>query len=363
MSVIEVDLHHRQGAFALHAAFAAPAGVTALFGPSGSGKTTLVALLAGLRRPEHGRIVVDGQVLLDTGKGVNLPPHRRRIGYVFQDARLFPHMSVRGNLHYGRRLAPADARHPDEREIIGLLGIGHLLERRPRDLSGGEQQRVAIGRALLSAPRLLLMDEPLASLDGARREEILPYLERLCAAADLPIVYVTHDLDEVVRLARTLVLLEQGTIAACAPVQDVLGDPALRRLTGRHEVSALLTARPTGLVEHGAHRLAHPAGPLYLAGTLPALAEGAVRLHVKARDVALALAPPTGISIRNRLRCTVRGIEPLGEASVLVELDAAGERLASLITLDAQSELAPVPGQEVVALVKSIALWRQPPGG
>ncbi|SNB78281.1 molybdate transport system ATP-binding protein [Arboricoccus pini] len=358
MSALEVNLDHTQGAFTLEVSFAAPDGVTALFGPSGSGKTTLVSLIAGLRQPRHGRIVVGEAVLLDTAKRFHLPPHRRRIGYVFQDARLFPHMTVRQNLHYGRDLAPADAVHQDESAIIELLGIGHLLDRRPAALSGGETQRVAIGRALLSAPRLLLMDEPLASLDQPRRLEILPYLERLCREARLPIVYVTHDVDEVVRLADTLVLLNQGRVLSCAPVETVLGDPALQRLTGRHEVSALLRASVQGPPEDGVQRLAHPAGMMHLPVANGLRVGASERLHVKARDVALATGSVRGLSIRNRLTCRIVRIEPQAGVDVLIELDAAGQRLASLITKEALVDLALAPGQQVVALIKAMTLAR-----
>jgi molybdate transport system ATP-binding protein len=210
---LEVDVEHRQGDFRLAVAFAAPDGVTALFGPSGSGKTTLVNIIAGLIRPERGRVAVGGTVLVDRGRGVWLPPHRRRIGYVFQDGRLFPHLTVRQNLLYGRLFTPRAERAAGLDAVIELLGIGGLLQRRPASLSGGEKQRVAIGRALLADPRLLLMDEPLAGLDEARREEILPYLERLRDGARLPIVYVSHVAAEVERLASLVVRLEAGRLA------------------------------------------------------------------------------------------------------------------------------------------------------
>jgi molybdate transport system ATP-binding protein len=210
---LEVDVEHRLGAFRLAVAFIAQDGVTALFGPSGSGKTTLVNIIAGLIRPERGRVAVGGTVLVDCAAGTWLPPHRRRIGYVFQDGRLFPHLTVRRNLLYGRLFTPRLERAASLEQVVELLGIGDLLQRRPASLSGGEKQRVAIGRALLADPRLLLMDEPLAGLDEARREEILPYLERLRDRARLPIVYVSHVAAEVERLASTVVRLEAGRLA------------------------------------------------------------------------------------------------------------------------------------------------------
>ena len=215
MSRLEVDVRASIGGFALDARFTAPTtGITALFGRSGAGKTSLINVLAGLARPIEGRIALGDEVLFDDARGVDLPPERRRIGYVFQEGRLFPHMTVRRNLLYGaNRLAPAerDARFA---HIADLLGLERLLRRRPRDLSGGEKQRVAVGRALLTAPRLLLMDEPLASLDPGHKRDILPYIEKLRDAERVPIVYVTHAMEEIVRLADTLVLLSDGAVAA-----------------------------------------------------------------------------------------------------------------------------------------------------
>ena len=211
---LEVDIRHRLGAFELAATFTAEGGATALWGPSGAGKTSIVNIVAGLIAPDHGRVAVDGTVLVDRANGVFVPPRKRRIGYVFQDGRLFPHLTVRRNLLYGRLLTPKGKRFVRFDEVVGLLGIGDLLDRRPGLLSGGEKQRVAIGRALLMSPRLLLMDEPLASLDEARRAEILPYIERLRDEAKVPIVYVTHRREEVERLASTVVRLEAGRVIA-----------------------------------------------------------------------------------------------------------------------------------------------------
>lgn len=202
---VSVDIGHHQGSFVLDAAFESTGRLTALFGPSGSGKTSLINAIAGLIRPQRGRIAVDGRVLVDTGDGVFIPKHKRRIGMVFQDARLFPHLSVAANLRYGRWFAPAAERYGDIGAVVELLGIGHLLDRRPAGLSGGEKQRVAIGRALLASPRLLLMDEPLASLDEARKTEILPYIERLRDETKVPIVYVSHSVAEVARDRKSVV--------------------------------------------------------------------------------------------------------------------------------------------------------------
>jgi molybdate transport system ATP-binding protein len=214
MIVFTVDVEKQLGTFALAARFAAAGGATALFGPSGAGKTSLVNMIAGLLKPDRGAIVLDDTVLFDAAKNINVPPHRRRIGYVFQEGRLFPHLSVRQNLDYGRRMnrRPRDAKEFER--IAALLDIGHLLDRRPRMLSGGERQRVAVGRALLTGPRLLLLDEPLASLDAGHKREIMPYLVRLRDEAKTPIVYVSHTPAEVRRIATGVVRLEGGRVTA-----------------------------------------------------------------------------------------------------------------------------------------------------
>jgi molybdate transport system ATP-binding protein len=219
MMMLAVEVEKRLGDFILSAHFESGGGVTAVFGPSGAGKTTLANTIAGLIAPDRGRIAIDGTVLFDSERRVNLPPHRRQVGYIFQEGRLFPHLSVRHNLDYGRRMRglPADAKQLDR--IIGMLDIGHLLDRRPGKLSGGERQRVAIGRALLTRPRLLLLDEPLASLDAARKREILPYLERMRDEVGVPMVYVSHQAAELRRIASSVVRLEAGCVAAAGGVE------------------------------------------------------------------------------------------------------------------------------------------------
>lgn len=219
---LDVDVTLERGAFTLKARFQAAGGVTALFGPSGSGKTTLVDLIAGLLRPDRGRIVVGGVVLVDTKQGIFIPPHRRGVGYVFQEGRLFPHLSVRNNLIYGRWMAGKAADRARFDRLVDLLGLDGLLGRRIPSLSGGEKQRVAIGRALLAEPRILLMDEPLASLDGERKQEILPVLERLRDEHETPIVYVSHSLPETARLATAIVVLEKGSVRAHGPARDII---------------------------------------------------------------------------------------------------------------------------------------------
>jgi len=229
--MLEVAIEHRQGDFTLRARFQAGSGVTALAGHSGAGKTTLLDIIAGLRRPVSGRVMLDGRVLADRALGIWVPPHRRRIGYVFQEARLFPHLSVRLNLLYGRFFARGARLDAEMDRIVDLLGLAPLLNRRPHHLSGGEKQRVALGRALLAQPRLLLLDEPLASLDTARREEILPYLERLRDEIRLPMVYVSHQAGELARLATMLVVLDAGSVMAAGPPHEIMapkGMPAVR---------------------------------------------------------------------------------------------------------------------------------------
>jgi len=208
----DVDVEMRRGDFVLAVAFRAGAGLTALFGPSGAGKTSVLNMIAGVLRPVRGRIAVDGQVLFDSAVGINLKPEHRRVGYIFQDARLFPHLSVRGNLLYGYKLTGDAGRYAAPDHIVDVLGIASLLDRQPGSLSGGEQQRVAIGRAILASPRLLLMDEPLASLDDARKQEILPYIERLRDELKIPILYVTHTRAEVERLASAVIGIENGRV-------------------------------------------------------------------------------------------------------------------------------------------------------
>ena len=238
---LSVALKHRFRDFTLDVEFQAGSGVTALFGRSGAGKTTVVNAVAGLLRPDSAHITLDGTVFNDAK--TCLPPHKRRIGYVFQDARLFPHLNVAQNLDYALRFG---ARPKGRDHIIDLLGIAALLDRRPGTLSGGERQRVALGRALLAEPRLLLMDEPLAALDGPRKSDILPYLDRLKSETGVPILYVSHAVDEVARLADHMVLLAGGRVARAGPVFDVMADPAAVPLLGVRDAGAVLRARGGG---------------------------------------------------------------------------------------------------------------------
>jgi molybdate transport system ATP-binding protein len=359
VSGLEVDIKGRLGGFALEVGFMSDGGVTALFGHSGAGKTTVVNMIGGILRPGHGRIVLGGRVLFDAARGIDLPPHRRRLGHVFQEGRLFPHLSVRRNLLYGAWFAggPREPRRFDE--VVELLGIAPLLERRPRTLSGGERQRVAIGRALLSRPAALLMDEPLASLDAGRKAEILPYLERLRDEARLPIVYVSHSIDEVARLARTMVLMSAGRVAAVGAVAEVMARLDLRPLTGRFEAGVVV------LGEVAAHDDAYELTAVRLGDqhlTVPRLDAPPgtpVRLRIRARDVALALSPPRDTSIQNMLRGRIADLGwqdgPFVEVNVAV---ADGVSLTARLTRRAADSLQLAPGREVYALIKTIALDR-----
>jgi len=355
---LRVRLTRRLGTFAIDADFASEGRVTALFGRSGAGKSTLVNLIAGLLRPDEGSIAVDGVVLYDSGRSVDVPAHRRRIGYVFQEGRLFPHYSVRGNLLYGSRRAPRGTRAGRLGEITELLGIGALLDRRPASLSGGEKQRVAIGRALLADPRLLLMDEPLASLDEARKADILPYVERLRDEMHLPIVYVSHAIEEVARIADTIVLLADGKVVATGATNDILSRSDLRRLTGQFEASVILTTRIVSSdPAAGTTFLAHPAGRLtvpHLSGVPGSL----VRLRVRARDVAIAVGEAGRLSIRNRLAARIAEITPGPPPAIDVRLDIAGDPLIATITGDALAALGLTVGQDVTALIKSTSFDR-----
>lgn len=348
--------------FSLDLAFTAGPGVTALFGRSGAGKTTVVNAVAGLLKPDQGRISVDDRLLLDTAQGVFLAPHRRRVGYVFQDARLFPHLNVRGNLDYGRRFAPREDRPSQARvkEVVTLLGIGALMERRPGALSGGERQRVALGRAILSAPRLLLLDEPLAALDEARKSEILPYLEGL-RDLGLPILYVSHSTAEIARLASHIVMLEGGRIIAAGAAEAVLSDLASAGALGR-ETGALIHARVEAQDSDGLTRLATPAGPIWVAR--PDLPPGAqVRLRILAQDVMLATAPPQGISALNVLGGKIDRIGEEPDGSVLVRLRLGGDAaILSRITTRSRRALDLVPGRRVYAILKSVSITEVAPG-
>ena len=351
---LEVDVDHARGSFRISARFSAAPGLTALFGRSGSGKSTLVDIVGGLVKPDRGRVAVDGQVLVDTERAIFVPKHRRRIGYVFQDSRLFPHLSVRRNLLYGRWFnRESNGTSADLASVVDLLGIGHLLERRPASLSGGERQRVAIGRALLAHPQVLLMDEPLASLDEARRAEILPYVERLRDEAGLPILYVSHSVAEVARLATTVVILTEGKVTAVGPVADILpladsgdGGSVLDATVARHDEAFQLSVLASAAGELQVPRLNAPVG-------------APVRAYIRARDVMLSLRPPDEISALNVLAGRIAAVEAsVGGAQAEVKLDCNGAALIARLTAKSVQRLALVPGKPVYAVIKSVSFER-----
>lgn len=343
--------------FALQVDMALPMrGVTAVFGASGSGKTSLLRCVAGLERAQAAHIQIAGEVWQDDGQGVFVPTWKRALGYVFQEASLFDHLDVRGNLRYGLQRAGGAQGHAALDAAIALLGIAPLLARRTHQLSGGERQRVAIARALATQPRLLLLDEPLAALDLARRQEILPWLERLRDELHIPMLYVTHAADEVARMADTLVVLERGRVRACGPVAEVLTRLDAPLVLG-DDVAALLD----GVLEEKDERWSlvrarFAGGSLWLRDSGVPLG-ARVRLRVLARDVSVATAPAHHSSIQNSLACTVRALGPDAHPSqTLVQLDCAGVLLLARITARGAHALALEPGMPVWAQVKSVAL-------
>ncbi len=366
---VEVRLQHRFGDFSLDAEFAAGMGVTALFGPSGSGKSTVVNAVSGLLKPDAGRIVVGNDILFDSSADVALPTWRRRIGYVFQDARLLPHLTVRQNLLFGRWMRRRDIAAAGTgaialAHVVDVLNLGHLLGRRPGALSGGEKQRVGIGRALLSCPRLLLMDEPLASLDHARRLEVLDYLNRIRHELALPVLYVTHSLDEVMRLADQVVLFKDGrTISQGAPA-DVLN---LHRDALDSTAESPGTVLETRIVAHDARygltELAVNGSDTVRLRVPRASGEAgdACRILVRERDVAIATSPPLDIRVLNVLAARVATLRDLGdsvEVGATLLGDKAGTVLRARITRFSADQLHLAPGREVYLLIKSVALTR-----
>ncbi|WP_128254103.1 molybdenum ABC transporter ATP-binding protein [Falsirhodobacter deserti] len=343
---LDIAIRHRFADLKLEVAFTAANGVTALFGPSGAGKTTIANAVAGLLRPDAGRVAINGRILC--GAGVWVPPHRRRLAYVFQEARLFPHLSVRANLLYGAKGAAALP------HISDLLGIAHLLDRRPARLSGGERQRVALGRALLSKPELLIMDEPLAALDGPRKAEILPYLERLAAEAALPILYVSHSVAEVVRLADRVALITEGKLAGFGPPAELFASPELAQALGPRISGAVLEGRLAAHDPDGLARIETPAGQLFL--PVDGAVGSSLRIRIMAEDVLLSRTVPQHLSALNILPARVLGMSGGGPmVSVRLSLQD-GSLLLARITARSVSTLGLKAGTEVQAVIKSAAL-------
>jgi molybdate transport system ATP-binding protein len=354
--LLRIDIAKQLGAFRLETAFEAKArGATLVFGASGAGKSCLLAAIAGLVKPDKGRIEIAGETLFDSSRAMNLPTEARRIGFVFQEARLFPHMSVRANLNYGskRRKEHAPAARFDD--VVALLGIAGLLERRPRTLSGGEKQRVAIGRALLSNPRLLLLDEPLAALDDPRKAEILPFLERLRDEIGIPMLYVTHSMDEVARMADHLVLLDGGKVAAAGAPGGLSARLDLPLLIDRPDVGAILLGRVAAQDDARVVTRVAIGAAEFLLSHIDLPVGHPVRLRVLARDVAIATQRPEGLSVQNVLPCRLTALADRPNGRCLLQLDLGGAAMLALLTADSARRLNLHAGQEVFALVKSVA--------
>ena len=354
-SVIRLSL--QRPAFRLQVDLALPAhGITALFGPSGSGKTTLLRCVAGLERADAALLQVAGALWQDNARGLFLPPWKRSLGYVFQEASLFDHLDVAGNLAYAQRRADAPRGRLSAQDTIALLGIGHLLGRRIDTLSGGERQRVAIARALATQPRLLLLDEPLAALDRARRQDILPWLERLRDELRIPMLYVTHAVDEVARLADTLVVLDQGRVSDVGPVAQVLDRMNASALSGE-DIGALIEGTVCELdARWKLARVRFEGGAFWVNDSGLAL-DQRVRVRVLARDISISLRQPVGTSIQNLLPASVVSVAPdVQESQVLVRLACGQSVLTARITARAADTLALGPGLAVWAQVKSVAL-------
>jgi len=360
--MIDIDIEQQLGAFRLAVAFSAEAPIVGLFGRSGAGKTSVINVIAGITTPARGHIRIGGASLYESAAGIDLKPEARRIGYVFQDPLLFPHMDVEDNLLYGQRLRPAVDRVIPAARVIELLGLDGLLRRKTSTLSGGEKQRVAIGRALLAQPRILLLDEPLAALDVPRKAEILDYIERLRDELHIPIVYVSHSVAEISRLADTVVVLSDGACLAVGDVDDVMGRLDLRPATGRYEAGSLIETQVTAHDDDDRlTTLAFDGGELVVPHLDAAIGDR-VRARIRARDVSLATHRPAGISILNVLPGRVTGFDALSGPIVDVQLAVGSAVLNARITHRSYKQLGLGVGQEVYALIKAVSFDRRSVG-
>jgi molybdate transport system ATP-binding protein len=359
--VISVDVEIRRGEFSLKANFQLQAGLIGLFGASGSGKTTLIHLIAGLLRPSRGRIEIDGETLFDSTRNVDVPARRRRVGLVYQDSLLFPHLSARQNLLFGHFFTPKTERRVPYDSVVETLGISALLDRRPGTLSGGERQRVALARALLASPRILLMDEPLASLDFDRKVEIMGLIERLRDDFGLPIIYVSHAIEEVSRLAGYVVVLEAGRVIAAGRPSDALSQTNRASHEDRFGIISVIDCAVAAFDSaFEVTTVQHPAGAIIVAGRLGP--EGkSVRVLIRATDVALATTRPSNLSIRTILSGAVAAIQSESGALSLVDIALeGGGRLTASLTRLAVSELGLTLGSRIYALVKAVAIDERP---
>ena len=352
--MIRVHFTQRKGEFAFDVdATLSSSAVTGVFGPSGAGKTTLLRMIAGLDTPHAGVLSIGEDTLFDSHRNVDVPVHDRRIGYVFQEPRLFPHLDVRGNLEYAARRARTGATLALD-DVSGMLGLGPLLARKTGDLSGGEAQRVAIGRALLSAPRLLLLDEPVAALDAASRDDVLPFVRRLRESFDVPVLYVSHNVEEICWLCDELLIVDAGRSQAHGELQSVLTRTDVPVLGG-DEAGSVIEAR---VVDYDAHfdlsELLSSAGTLRVPGRFDR--DRPLRLRLRANDISLCLEPPRSTSILNTLHAKIHELVEDGPASVLVHLYAGDEELVARITRRSADELGVAPGTEVILQIKSVSV-------
>jgi molybdate transport system ATP-binding protein len=359
LMTLSVDIRHRLGAFTLDVRFEAPPGLTVLFGRSGSGKSTVINAVAGLLTPDDGRITVEDQTLLDRGRGIDLGPHRRGLGYIFQEGRLFPHLTVRQNLMFSRWFRKS--RRSDFGDVVDMLGIGALLDRRPGALSGGEKQRVAIGRALLGDPRIILADEPLAALDEPRKAEILPYFERLRDEVAVPILYVSHSATEVARLATTVVTLENGRVTGQGPATGILGDPMLTPL-GARAAGAVLETTVKRHHDDGLTELQAGGMTLFVPRVTQRVGQP-LRIRIAAQEVILARQRPEGLSALNILPGEVVKIREGAGPGALVSVATPAGTILARITQRSARELDLGEGVACYAIVKSVAIAPEDVGG
>lgn len=352
---IKVQIHHHWDGFSLNAAFESPRGITAIFGRSGSGKTSIINAISGIFTPDHAKISIDQTDLVNTQAGINIPIHNRGVGYIFQHARLFPHLSVMNNLRYSAKYGRRKSHRFDPTEIIDLLGIEHILDRRPAALSGGEQQRVAIARALLSDPKILLMDEPLSALDAQRKAEILPFLERIRDNIRIPILYVSHSMSEVARLANHIVILDAGKVVASGDARQILADPALVPYLGVRSAGSSILTTLKAHDDDGLTRLATSSGNLYLP-TIRGTVGQQVRVRILAQDVTIALTRPGDISALNILPCVVGDIH-MGEGpGAIVSLRSGDDVFLARITRRSVQHLGLAIGKKCHAVIKSVSV-------
>ncbi|WP_323778949.1 molybdenum ABC transporter ATP-binding protein [Leisingera sp.] len=352
--MLSVTLQHKLPGLGLNVHFEAPSGVTVLFGRSGTGKTTVIQAVAGLLQPDQGRVTLGDEVLFDTGQRQWLPPHKRRMGYIFQEGRLFPHLTVRQNLLFGQWFAPRGAKRESLNRVVELLGIGPLQQRRPGLLSGGEKQRVAIGRALLAAPRMILADEPLSALDEARKAEILPYFERLRDEVGIPILYVSHSAAEVARLATTVVVLQDGQVLRQGSAAEVLSDSAVLP-AGVRAAGALLEAQVVCHHADGLTELNAGGVPLFLPQIAKSLGSP-VRVRILAHDVILSRHRPEGLSALNILPGTVEHVRIGSGPGAMVSLQTPAGRVLARVTRRSAQALELEAGAECFTVVKTVSI-------